>query len=749
MALVVLILLQLLLWWPPPTTAISSTVSTAKTGCQKKCGSVTVPYPFGLDDDPISCYRERFKLHCNRSLDPPILYIGNIEVLEISLLPAQLRVLNYIGYDCYNSTSGNDKGFPSFKVNSRPFTFSDTRNRFTVIGCDNFARITGFNGRNFTSGCSMICNDQQSGFINGSCSGIGCCQTSIPKGFKSFKLYINSYHNHTDVLVFNPCAYAFLVDSEWYNFSVSDLGGYMDFYNRNRENVPMVLDWAIENYTCETVSRIDPSYACRSNSQCFNSPNGRGYLCNCSLGYQGNPYLDDGCQDIDECADEAMNECKSPLAVCTNTPGSYTCYCPSGTVGDGRKTGTGCTAIQGKRSPVMQIALGISFGILVVLFIGSWIYWGIEKRNQSKRKEMFFQQNGGLLLKQQLSSCDGNEEIAKIFTEEELKKATNNYDETRILGRGGYGIVYQGFLPNNRKVAIKKSKIMDENQVEQFINEVVVLSQINHKNVVKLLGCCLEAEVPLLVYEFITNGTLFHHIHDEGHKYSISWDDRLRIASETAAALAYLHSAASPPIIHRDVKSANILLDDNYMAKVSDFGASRLIPSDKIQVTTLVQGTLGYLDPEYFHTSRLTEKSDVYSFGIVLVELLTGRKALDFDRPENEKNLATHFVTSMKEENVLVILEDRVLQEASEDQLKEVTNLANRCLSVKGEERPTMKEVAMELEGLRRYSKHPWVEHNHEEAECLLGQSSNLHSCKADEYDSLKDRVVISLDSGR
>ncbi|XP_060670603.1 LOW QUALITY PROTEIN: putative wall-associated receptor kinase-like 16 [Ziziphus jujuba] len=318
-------------------------------------------------------------------------------------------------------------------------------------------------------------------------------------------------------------------------------------------------------------------------------------------------------------------------------------------------------------------------------------------------------------------------ETAKIFKEEELKRATLNYDVSTIIGRGGFGTVYKGFLADKKLVAIKKSKIVDQNQTEQFINEVIVLSQINHRNVVKLLGCCLETEVPLLAYEFVPNGTLFEHIHDENKASNLPWEVRLRIAAETAEALSYLHSAASTPIIHRDFKSSNILLD-NYTAKVSDFGASRLVPLDQTEVATMVQGTLGYLDPEYLHTNQLTEKSDVYSFGVVLVELLTRRKALSFDRPEQEK-LAKYFLYSLGEGRLFEVLESNIKKEENYEQIKEVAELAKRCLNLRGDDRPSMKEVAMELEGLRKAQKYPWVsaEVNMEETEYLVAESSNAN----------------------
>ena len=285
---------------------------------------------------------------------------------------------------------------------------------------------------------------------------------------------------------------------------------------------------------------------------------------------------------------------------------------------------------------------------------------------------------------QEKISYDGNGDKAKLCTAEELQRATDNYNQNRFLGQGGYGAVYEGMLPDGTVVAAKKSKEFDRNQIESFINEVVILSQINHRNIVKLLGCCLETEAPLLLYEFIPNGTLAHHVHKKDLESFLSWDSRLRIACEVAGAVAYMHFSASIPIFHRDIKPSNILLDENFSAKVSDLGTSRLVPQDKTHLTTAVGGTFGYIDPEYFQSSQFTDKSDVYSFGVVLAELLTGRKPIAFTEDEGQ-NLIAEFISLLKENQFLKIVDERMVYEARKDEILAIANLAMRCLKIEWE----------------------------------------------------------------
>ncbi|RWR74585.1 putative wall-associated receptor kinase-like protein 16 [Cinnamomum micranthum f. kanehirae] len=618
--------------------------------CKTTCGKTSIPYPFGMGEDP-TCFRHSmFNITCDESSKPPKALLRGQEVLDISL-QGQLRIKFPIGWDCYSESgiqTDYDPGF-SFNISGSPYTFSNTRNKFTAIGCDTQAYVKSNpyveyflkkRDHHFRFGCMSSCWSTTS-VINGSCTGIGCCQSVIPADLKSSLL----------ISIF------------------------------------------------------------------------------------------DGYADIDECKDEKTHNCKQ---MCINMPGGYNCKCREGYHGDGWNNGTGCTA-DPKEFPLVKVILGTGLSLLFLLTASTWTYWFWRKRRSMKLKEKFFQQNGGLMLQQKINTH--RSDAFKIFTIEELERATNNYDASTIVGQGGFGIVYKGVLPNNRIVAIKKSKLVDASQIDQFINELDILSQVNHRNVVKLLGCCLEDQVPILVYEFISNGTLYHYIHEGGHLPSISLKNRLRIAAEIAEALAYLHSAASMPIFHRDIKSANILLDNNFTVKVADFGVSKLVPIDHTQITTLVTGTWGYLDPECLQTGKLTDKSDVYSFGVVLLELLTGEKVVCLNRSHDDRNLATYFVNVMKDNRLFQVLEERVRSEASEEQLMAIAQLPLRCLKLKGEKRPTMKEVVVDLQRLRGLHNQPSV--HDQETERLLCETSQDCTDDAGGHSSIGGHFDMSLTLSR
>ncbi|CAH9103345.1 unnamed protein product [Cuscuta europaea] len=695
------------------TTTITKGTTITKPGCPRKCGNLTVPYPFGVGLGSGCALNPSLEINCNTSSNPPMPLITQNQLHVYDISDSQVWISNSVTTRCYTPTGGmlgqNSAGIDL--GNSSPYTFSD-KNKFTVVGCDDSAVMTGNNlgnGKRFGNGCVVSCNKPEN-VIGGSCIGsAGCCQITIPNGLKTANVTnMRSPFGHARVWSGNPCGYAFIGEAGRYSFRGSDDLKDSNFSRRVGESVPIVLDWAIGNLSCEGARKKD-DYACKEKSHCVDVDyDYGGYRCSCDDGYMGNPYISQGCQDIDECEDPNENPCEK---ICTNTPlGSYTCSCPDGYTGDGKKNGQGCVAT-GSEFPWIKFSVGLGIGFLSLVGGATWLYFFVNKRKLIQLRQQFFQQNGGLILNQRITTIvdSAGVDAAKIFTAEELKRATNDYSSDRELGRGGNGVVYKGILPDNHVVAIKKSKTMDESKIEEFINEVVILTQVNHRNVVKLIGCCLEVEVPMLVYEYISHGTLYEHIHKPGGSSDwLSWEIRLRIATETAGALAYLHSSAAIPIFHRDVKSANILLDDNYIAKVSDFGASRLIPLDQTHIATLVQGTFGYLDPEYFRTGQLTKKSDVYSFGVVICELLTGMKPVSSERREEERNLAAYVVRSMEKNQLFKILDRRVLKEAAMEQVERVAELARRCVHLNGRDRPTMKEVAMELERLRKFNKEMW-----------------------------------------
>ncbi|XP_042043917.1 wall-associated receptor kinase-like 9 [Salvia splendens] len=501
---------------------------------------------------------------------------------------------------------------------------------------------------------------------------------------------------------FFPCSYTFVEEKRTpkqsaFSYPFSDLNKSKNIneWVLSTPQPVVRLDWRVGTQNCSEAQRNSSTYACKANADCLNLE----YLCRCKKGFHDNPYLN-GCQDINECENIDLNPCNSN-AICTNTNGSAYCSCPKGYAGDGLKNdGKGCIPSNMIHvfigNLILGVGVGSGIGFLLFLSICILVHILLRKRRNKNRKAKFFKRNGGLLLQQQTN--ERTIQKAKLFSSEELEKATDNFNESRILGQGGQGTVYKGMLSDGKIVAIKKSKLLDKDHLEQFINEVVILSHVNHKNVVKLWGCCLETDVPLLVYELVPNGTLFDLIQDPNTEFQVSWNMRLKIATDIAGALAYLHSALSIPIYHRDVKSSNILLGEKYTVKLSDFGISRSVGTDQTHLTTLVKGTFGYLDPEYFQSSQFTGKSDVYSFGVVLVELLTGQRPIDIR--EEERSLVMRFLESMEENNLYKILDDEVLKHGNEVEVTAVAWLAQRCLNLKGRMRPTMKEVARELESL-------------------------------------------------
>ncbi|XP_047940464.1 putative wall-associated receptor kinase-like 11 [Salvia hispanica] len=666
-----------------------------------------------------------FNIVCNKSTTPYLNITGKmLEIIAIN--PTQIRVKYpyLLAATCYNNTEVyphivTRDNYYSVDLTDTQYALSD-QNWLTAVGCDDIMAVLGRNKEIFSGGCVLYCSNKEPrghgvcpNDVNGYSARNGCCRTSIPKGTMFLATQLSDLGGKWVRDKYFPCSYAFVEEKRTskqsaFSYPFSDLNNSKNI-NKKDEWVlsapqPVVrLDWRVGTQNCSEAQRSTSTYACKANTDCLNlesnSDFAQGYLCRCKKGYYGNPYQN-GCNDINECDHIMLNPCDRN-AICNNTIGSANCSCPKGYTGHGWKNnGKGCIPLP---SNMIHVFIGVGSGIGFLLFLSMCIlvYVLLQKRRNKKRKEKFFKRNGGLLLQQQTN--EGTIQKTKLFSSEELEKATNNFNESRILGHGGQGTVYKGMLSDGKIVAIKKSKLLNKDHLEQFINEVVILSHVNHKHVVKLWGCCLETDVPLLVYELVPNGTLFDLIQDPSTEFQVSWSMRLKIATDIAGALAYLHSALSIPIYHRDVKSSNILLGEKYTVKLSDFGISKSVVTDQTHLTTMVKGTFGYLDPEYFQSSQFTEKSDVYSFGVVLVELLTGQRPISLDIREEERSLVMRFLECMEENNLYKILDDQVLKHGNEEEVTAVAWLAQRCLNFKGRMRPTMKEAARELESLHMF----------------------------------------------
>ncbi|KAK4400407.1 Wall-associated receptor kinase [Sesamum angolense] len=549
-------------------------IVTASGDCQRKCGDIEVPYPFGMSK---GCYLdETFRVICNESTGSAFLALLRWEVESINISTHTLRHKNFRGVTLpFNSSRGPYVSlFPP--VLGQHYSISKAMNQFVAMGCDFLAYLIDEDTGKVQGSCSSLCNPNDTVSVQlSSCSGLFCCEISFPETLRNLSVWVQRTDYMTKAWE-NQCGIFTFVEKDFLSLNN------MKFSTCNESYVvPMIHEWAVGDTGCNKARESIDEYLCGQNTRCIDYYPAQGYRCECNNGYQGNAYL----------------------------------------------------------PKVAKMLMSVP----------------IRKITTVQRKLIVLTQ--------------------KAVTSVCLIVDTTSA-EVVFLGKGGHGTVYKGMLSDGRIVAVKKANAIDDSeQVGQFINEVSILSQINHRHIVKLLGCCLETEVPLLVYEYISNGTLSHHLHDEPNSSSFSWENRLRIAAEVSGALAYMHSYASTAIFHRDVKSSNILLDENYKAVVSDFGLSRSVPIDKTHLTTLVGGTFGYLDPGYFSSGKLNDKSDVYAFGVVLAEILTGQKAVSI---EDDQGLAFRFRSAIKDDNLFHNLDKVLVSEGKEDEILAVAKLAKR-----------------------------------------------------------------------
>ncbi|KAK3150910.1 hypothetical protein QOZ80_3AG0239300 [Eleusine coracana subsp. coracana] len=663
---------------------LASAKSGSLPGCQATCGGVDIPYPFGIGP---KCFRPGFEIACNRST--PYLAGTPYKVLNLSLTPSGARVELPIAWACYDVSGGRGRRSSESEapVKFNPhgvYRISDARNQLYVIGCDNTAYIQSqkddsIYGYEYYTGCVSYCRRPES-VRNGSCAGVGCCRVDIPPNLTDNSVGVDTDDEESlavraTIYDFSPCSYGFLVDWDSYTFRSADLK--MD----KKQMMPVWLDWAIRPNgvsNCSDAKKDSSQYACKSrHSICLDVVESPGYTCNCSRGYEGNAYVVDGCTDIDECLHPEKYPC---YGVCHNKAGFYDCKCKRGSHGDPLRQ-----PCDPDFSPAAKISVGVISGISCLIALSIFIFMVHEKR----KLRASFERNGGPLL----ASINN----IKIFTKKELVHITGNY--STVLGTGSMGDVYMGSINGNQMVAVKRSrKEVSEERKTEFANEIRIQSQISHKNVIRLLGCCLEVDLPELVYQYASKGSLYNVLHGtaDNAKVSLSLASRLDIAVYTAEALSYMHSSATEKILHGDVKSGNILLDENFMPKVSDFGTSKLLSMEKGNI--FVVGDLSYIDPAC-KDGRLDEKSDVYGYGVVLLELITRKKPWYDGYNSLKTNFSASFAT---EEKARGMYDEEIASPETIEFLQKVGSVAIACLQEKMDDRPNMKQVAEHLQKVRR-----------------------------------------------
>ncbi|KAF0924220.1 hypothetical protein E2562_008517 [Oryza meyeriana var. granulata] len=375
------------------------------------------------------------------------------------------------------------------------------------------------------------------------------------------------------------------------------------------------------------------------------------------------------------------------------------------------------------------IGVGAVLAILVLTLIGAAIWYTNKKRTNGYRAGFMSpssplssqQPSGGLAnvgssfdpssktnygagsLKLKTCMSDISMGNSRFFTYEELYQITDGFSAQKLLGEGGFGSVYKGLLPDGKEVAVKQLKDGGGQGEREFQAEVEIISRVHHRHLVSLVGYCISSNQRLLVYDFVPNNTLHYHLDGHG-KPVLDWQARVKIAAGAARGIAYLHEDCHPRIIHRDIKSSNILLDNNFEAHVADFGLARLALDAVTHVTTRVMGTFGYMAPEYASSGKLTERSDVFSFGVVLLELITGRKPVDASRPLGDESLvewARPLLTrAIETSNLEELVDPRLGRNFNEVEMFRMIEAAAACVRYSASRRPRMSQVVRALDSL-------------------------------------------------
>jgi hypothetical protein len=393
-----------------------------------------------------------------------------------------------------------------------------------------------------------------------------------------------------------------------------------------------------------------------------------------------------------------------------------------------------------------KMILGISIGILAFLsffLLGSLLllrYLRVQSSYQktdgksdsirisTKPSSSYSIARGGHLM---------DEGVAIFIPISEIEEATNNF--SKKIGKGSFGPVYYGRLKDGKEVAVKIMADLTSHGTKQFVTEVALLSRIHHRNLVPLMGYCEEANQRMLVYEYMHNGTLRDHIHESGRHKHLDWQARLHIAEDAAKGLEYLHTGCNPSIIHRDVKTSNILLDVHMRAKVSDFGLSRQAEEDLTHISSVARGTVGYLDPEYYANQQLTEKSDVYSFGVVLLELISGRKPVSPEDYGPEWNIVHWARSLIRKGDLISIIDPKLTDGAKIESVWRVAEVAIQCVEKHGFSRPRMQEIITAIQDAIK------IEEGNEKLSC---GSSKAQSARRTLLTSFLDIESPDLSSG-